>query len=485
MKTALLILFLSSTLTSTSLRAQTCAGPIDLGTLQGGSTYSEAFGVSADGSVIVGVTNYATNPVQVGFRWTAAGGMHDIGALGLDGSKACRVSADGNVVVGASVEASGVSLRAIRWSTAGGLQDLGTLGGLESWANGVSADGGVVVGRAQRGDGAMRAFRWTAAGGMQDLGTLGGLSSGANATSADGSVVVGWVEDASGFTYAFRWTAAGGMQDLGLTPGSEAIDVSDDGTVVVGNALSPFSTTEPFRWTAAGGAQSITPSLGRIYRARAVSADGRVVVGYWTASYGITGSFRWTASAGLEDLDPLVGLGRAEDVSADGSVVVGASPLFGSPLGAFRFQSTVLGEAYTCPGVTNSTGCGGTLLVQGDPRLATGRLELTAALLPRDCFGFFLTSRTQDFVAAAGGSQGNLCLGGSIGRFVGSGQIMDSGANGTFSLTVDLNAVPAPTLTGTVAVQPGDTWNFQAWHRDTNPGPTSNFTDAVSVTFQS
>ncbi|MCP3916270.1 MAG: hypothetical protein GY711_12005 [bacterium] len=31
--------------------------------------------------------------------------------------------------------------------------------------------------------------------------------------------------------------------------------------------------------------------------------------------------------------------------------------------------------------------------------------------------------------------------------------------------------------------QPGETWNFQCWYRDNNPGPTSNFTDAVSVTF--
>ncbi len=29
----------------------------------------------------------------------------------------------------------------------------------------------------------------------------------------------------------------------------------------------------------------------------------------------------------------------------------------------------------------------------------------------------------------------------------------------------------------------GDTWNFQCWYRDNNPVPTSNFTDAVSVTF--
>jgi hypothetical protein len=28
------------------------------------------------------------------------------------------------------------------------------------------------------------------------------------------------------------------------------------------------------------------------------------------------------------------------------------------------------------------------------------------------------------------------------------------------------------------------TWNFQRWYRDLNPGSTSNFTDALRVTFR-
>jgi hypothetical protein len=33
------------------------------------------------------------------------------------------------------------------------------------------------------------------------------------------------------------------------------------------------------------------------------------------------------------------------------------------------------------------------------------------------------------------------------------------------------------------AVQAGETWNFQAWFRDMNPGPTSNLTNGLQVTF--
>ena len=53
-----------------------------------------------------------------------------------------------------------------------------------------------------------------------------------------------------------------------------------------------------------------------------------------------------------------------------------------------------------------------------------------------------------------------------------------SGTAGAFSLGIDLTAIPTGPPS---AVQPGETWHFQAWFRD---GARSNFTDAVAVTFQ-
>jgi probable HAF family extracellular repeat protein len=47
----------------------------DLGTLGGGE--SEAYGVSADGSVVVGWADNAAGQLRA-FRWTAAGGMEDL-----------------------------------------------------------------------------------------------------------------------------------------------------------------------------------------------------------------------------------------------------------------------------------------------------------------------------------------------------------------------------------------------------------------------
>ena len=136
-----------------------------------------------------------------------------------------------------------------------------------------------------------------------------------------------------------------------------------------------------------------------------------------------------------------------------------------------------------CSAVANSTGVPGELSASGSADVALNDVRLSAERLPANAFGFFVASLTQGFVANPGGSQGNLCLGGSIGRYVGAGQILNSGAGGSFELQLDLTQTPTPT--GLVAISPGETWNFQTWHRDVAGGSaTSNFTNGLSIAFQ-
>lgn len=145
-------------------------------------------------------------------------------------SDATGLSADGTIVVGSMQSAFG-QMRGAKWNAVGTLWQMPTLGGKNSQAVGVSANGSTIVGWAQNASSNWRPFRWTASEGMHALGTTAGTAS---ATSADGSVVVGFTNAA--LSRAFIWTAAEGVRDLGTLGGTDAAatSVSANGVVVVG-----------------------------------------------------------------------------------------------------------------------------------------------------------------------------------------------------------------------------------------------------------
>lgn len=241
----------------------TIAGPIqELGTFPGSTsgTYSDAFAVTPDGNVVVGLSSSPDG--QESFRWTSATGLEALGHLAPGNHSfdaAYGVSADGAIVAGVSESAQGP--QAFRWTQGTGMVGLGDLSGGEfsSTASAVSADGSVIVGDASSASG-REAFRWTEATGMIGLGDLpgGSFSSEANATTADGAIVVGAA--ATSDLAAFIWTATDGMRSLqevlttkhGLGPSlagwslSAASDVSDDGRVIVGYGRGPSGNLEGF-----------------------------------------------------------------------------------------------------------------------------------------------------------------------------------------------------------------------------------------------
>jgi probable HAF family extracellular repeat protein len=318
--------------------ADTFTGLSDLG-----GSFSLAYGVSANGSVVVGVSNLAGG-AQRAFRWDGA--MTNLGTLGGTYSEALGISGDGNVIVGASTAAD-TNLYSFRW-VGGAMTPLPNLpGGNYSRAYGASYDGSVVVGQADAGGGNFHAFRWVG-GVTTDLGTLGVGSSIAFGVSDYGNVVVG-SSDSQATQHAFRWVqgatngVAGNvqMQALASLDGNpltftSASGVSGDGNVVVGssktNVGGPLHAT---RWAGAGMPITDLGTLGGTNSyATAASSDGSVIVGSSTDGGGADRAFRWTQAGNMQSVTSwLAGAGvslpagwaplAANGVNGNGNVVVG------------------------------------------------------------------------------------------------------------------------------------------------------------------
>lgn len=188
-------------------------GMIGLGQLPGGYS-SGALGLSADGSLIAGCGHNMLGQ-QEAFRWTQSEGMVGIGFLpdGSSFSCAMNVSADGSVIVGLSGQSPWVNDQAFRWTQADGMVGLGYLpGGNDSQATSVSADGSVIVGYGNSPLG-LRAFLWTQANGLRPLADVlendfgvnlsGWTLQTAHGISADGSTITGTGLNPTGDTEAW------------------------------------------------------------------------------------------------------------------------------------------------------------------------------------------------------------------------------------------------------------------------------------------
>ena len=136
-----------------------------------------------------------------------------------------------------------------------------------------------------------------------------------------------------------------------------------------------------------------------------------------------------------------------------------------------------------CAANPNSTGVGARISATGSTTAGLNFLTLKMEDLPQGQFTLFIASLSSGFVSSPGGSQGDLCVGSPLARFgpTAGYSLQNSGTMGMVEQQIDLTSIP---LNPAVAVQPGDTWYFQGWYRDSNPGPVSNFSDGLSITYQ-
>ena len=249
-------------------------------------SYSYAYGVNSDGSVIVGLADIEGGA----FRWTGATGAQPLGSLP---SNAVAVNSDGSVIAGSLYFFSPQEEHVLRWTFDDGYTDLGVLpGGLYARGNGVSGDGRVIAGASDSAEQSL-AFRWTHETGLESLGTLpGGSSSSATAVSRDGAVIVGWADPVGPGTNMFRWTASKGMEDLGGLAGWQyalARAVNANGSVIVGQAYQPGGDQpRAILWRRGGGVVDLNTYLSDagidlsewvLFEATGVSDDGRTITG--------------------------------------------------------------------------------------------------------------------------------------------------------------------------------------------------------------
>ena len=176
----------------------------------------------------------------------------------------------------------------------------------------------------------------------------------------------------------------------------------------------------------------------------AISGSSGVITGF--ASPGVPFSLAFSKSAGAT------------------VIVENSEPTFGS---AYCFQPE-----------PNSTGQRADISASGSRFADDRNLVLTVTDAPPHTFGFFFVGTEPAAIAL---NESLVCVGGNVGRYIGPGQITNSGLDGSFSVAVSTD--PVPGNPGSTAVA-GDQFYFQSWFRDiAATGATYRFSEALSITF--
>ena len=218
-----------------------------------------------------------------------------------------------------------------------------------------------------------------------------------------------------------------------------------------------------------------------------------------------TASVVSTVLSGTMTVDPLVGSTIVEDLSgtvsspndASGTLVIsGANANLHIPVdstttfsdpgsgmsGWIRLQGDVVGQASCSGGVTtycysfpNTTGSTADLMISGSTSVSANNLTLMAAPMPNQ-WGIFYYG--PNMVNGGGGAvfgEGVRCVGGSTHRLP-----PRLASFSTLTYTMDLTNPPS----ASGAIDPGSSWNFQAWFRDP-PGGSSGFnlSNAATIDF--
>lgn len=206
--------------------------------------------------------------------------------------------------------------------------------------------------------------------------------------------------------------------------------------------------------------------------------DADVDLYLWDAALGCGGSdlARSVSSTDNESLTYTNTSGATRSLVLEVRVAAGSAGACASySLGVAR-SSTFgpIGGTY-CAAVPNATGLPCYLTGHGSSSIALNTITVIALDLPVNQFGLLAVSDTQAFVPGLNGtSNGDLCLGGVLGRY----PVTTTGPHGISAMAIDLAAIPQGG--GLMTVAPGMTLNFQYWYRDPI-GRGSNLSGGMAI----
>ena len=233
-------------------------GAVSLGELLSGDFISGWTNISSDGKYISGtMTNPASGMDEMARfdvdtnQWKFLGGL--AAGSGVTKSSAWGMTSDGSSVVGLGY-VSGMEAHAIKWSEATGVIDLGsTVAASSSRANSINDDGTVVVGWQDNDFGEREGVYWKNGTQVALKDGDGNPTGEAVAVTPDGNTIVGFT-----FENPFIWNSTTGYTKIthpNLDYNGGAVAVTDDGKKVVGyfRPFGPALLGEGFIYTQEGG----------------------------------------------------------------------------------------------------------------------------------------------------------------------------------------------------------------------------------------
>ena len=296
-------------------------GMIDLGVLAGG-TFSIATGVSADGTKVSGQGDAFDGLIHpILWEMDIDGTILNMTALpfvlGGERGVAYGVSADGTTVVGYSDIDPFPTPNHDPTIWAPGLDDIGVCpGNTEGIALAASADGSTIVG----GTNQLTAIPWifTLITGSIPMPLASGEGQGeARAVSGDGLAATGWNTTTPGAAqHAFLWTSAGGTDLIGAFPGADfsvGNGISTFGTFIVGDSATT-GNHRAFLWDvtdAPGDFEELFPLFGggsAVARAiSGVNIDNDMVIAGECIVAGERHAIYWTFAPGAYPVSTIIG----------------------------------------------------------------------------------------------------------------------------------------------------------------------------------